>query len=358
VEEVVVTKLESRVEAAARSTLDAQQFVSALNVLSLIGWLPWNLVDAWRQGRYDCLEQTLSVGPDKLAKAFDHLRTFAEREGLVPTETEYFAATRDRRPLRFTASGDPNRERIYRTHWVAPELSETKRERLTERQSKAPDLVVVNPLKDWTCATCGDTGPFLFMENNEPHCLDCVDMGHLVFLPSGNATLSRRAKKASGLSAVVVRFSRSRKRYERQGILVEESAMEQAEEQCLADEEVRARRRERAREQRADEDVEFQARFAKEIARLFPGCPAQRAAAIARHAGTRGSGRVGRSAAGRALDENAITRAVVASIRHEDTGYDELLMSGVPRADARDRVGLDIDRVLNAWQQYGGPGAR
>jgi hypothetical protein len=34
---------------------------------------------------------------------------------------------------------------------------------------------------------------------------------------------------------VVVRFSRARKRYERQGILVEEAALEQAEAQCLDD---------------------------------------------------------------------------------------------------------------------------
>lgn len=44
-------------------------------------------------------------------------------------------------------------------------------------------------------------------------------MEHLVFLGAGDAALTRRAKAASGLSAVVVRFSRG-KRYERQGILV------------------------------------------------------------------------------------------------------------------------------------------
>jgi len=54
----------------------------------------------------------------------------------------------------------------------------------------------------------------------------------------------------------------------------------------------------------------------------YPGCPAERAEAIARHAGLRGSGRVGRSADGRALDERAVGLAVVASIRHEDTDYD------------------------------------
>jgi hypothetical protein len=148
----------------------------------------------------------------------------------------------------------------------------------------------------------------------------------------------------------VVRFSRTRKRYERQGILVEEEALAQAEEQCLADEEVRARRRERDRERRADGDLEFQDRLGQEIGRLFPGCPGERAAAIARHAGTRGSGRVGRSAAGRALDENAVTLAVVASIRHADTEYDALLMAGVPRQTARERVRTDIDLVLDSWR--------
>ena len=217
------------------------------------------------------------------------------------------------------------------------------------QQGKAADLVVILPLKDWTCAGCGGTGDFLKMEDPGPLCLTCADLDHLIFLPSGDAALTRRAKQASQLSAVVVRWSRSRKRYERQGILAEEAAIEQAEEQCLADEDVRLRRRDRDRERRAKEDVEFQARMADEIRRLFPGCPKKRATAIAEHAALRGSGRVGRSAAARALDERAITLAVVASVRHEDTDYDRLLMSGIPREDARDRVRPVIDQVLDTW---------
>jgi hypothetical protein len=219
----------------------------------------------------------------------------------------------------------------------------------TAQQAKPADLVVVLPLKDWTCTGCGGTGDFLKMEDAGPVCLTCADMDHLIFLPSGDAALSRRAKQASGLSAVVVRWSRSRKRYERQGILAEEAAIQQAEDQCLADEDVRLRRRDRDRDRRAKEDVEFQARMADEIRRLFPGCPKQRATAIAEHAALRGSGRVGRSAAARALDETAITLAVVASVRHEDTNYDQLLMSGIPREDARDRVRPVIDQVLDTW---------
>jgi hypothetical protein len=221
----------------------------------------------------------------------------------------------------------------------------------SQQPGKPAGLVVISPLKDWTCAGCGGTDDFLKMEDAGPLCLTCADLDHLVFLPSGDAALSRRAKQASRLAAVVVRWSRSRKRYERQGILAEEAAIQQAEEQCLADEDVRLRRRERDRDRRTQEDVAFQARMAGEIRRLFPGCPKQRATAIAEHAALRGSGRVGRSAAARALDERAITLAVVASVRHEDTDYDHLLMSGLPREDARDRVRPAIDQVLDTWAE-------
>jgi hypothetical protein len=189
------------------------------------------------------------------------------------------------------------------------------------------------------------------MDDAGPLCLTCADLDHLAFLPAGDAALTRRATMASGLSAVVVRWSRSRKRYERQGVLVEDHALSVAEAQCLSDADARARRRERDQVRRASADEQFQASLAGEITRLFPGCPAERAAAIAKHTGLRGSGRVGRSAAGRALDEEAITLAVAASVRHQDTGYDTLLMSGLSRDAARHQVRPAIDRVLTAWRQ-------
>lgn len=111
------------------------------------------------------------------------------------------------------------------------------------------------------------------MEGDGPLCLVCADLDHLVFLPAGDAALTRRARKASGLAAVVVRFSRSRGRYERQGILVEKEALAHAEEACLADEEARGRRRLSDTEQRSADDKAFQESFGREITRLFPGCP-------------------------------------------------------------------------------------
>jgi hypothetical protein len=338
--------------AVAEKVLAKQKFVTPLDVCFGIGWLPSRFVDDWKQGRKATLEQALPVHGNKLADLIDYLERWAAGKGLKPSETEYVAQTRDRRTLRFTESGDPKVEAAWRTHWVSPGLTEAQEERITKRRDVRPDLVVVSALKEFTCAECGQSdGGLLIMDDAGLLCMACADMDHLLFLPSGDAALTRRAKKASRLSAVVVRWSKARKRYERQGLLVEEAALEQAEQQCLADAEVRLRRREREAERRADADVEFVARFAAEIARLYPGCPAGRAAAIARHAGQRGSGRVGRSAAGRDLDEWAVTLAVVASIRHVDTEYDDLLMSGIARADARERIRPVIDNVLAAWSR-------
>lgn len=86
------------------------------------------------------------------------------------------------------------------------------------------------------------------MEGQRPLCLVCADLDHLVYLPSGDTALTRRARKQSTLSAVVVRFSRARKRYERQGVLVEETALERAEQEYLADADQRSAQREAGRD--------------------------------------------------------------------------------------------------------------
>ena len=51
-----------------------------------------------------------------------------------------------------------------------------------------------------------------------------VGLDDLEFLPAGDALLSRRVKAKSTKWAVVVRFSRTRRRYERQGLLIEPPA--------------------------------------------------------------------------------------------------------------------------------------
>jgi hypothetical protein len=169
--------------------------------------------------------------------------------------------------------------------------------------------------------------------------------------PAGDTALTRRATKYSGRVAVVVRFSRSRGRYERQGILVETAGLEKAERECLEDAGERAIARARGAELRRKQDVELGTQMSKQIATLFPGCPASEVAVIAGHTAQRGSGRVGRTEAGRHLEESALTLAVIAAIRHRHTQYDELLVSGVDRVTARQRIADRVEEILERWRK-------
>jgi len=149
---------------------------------------------------------------------------------------------------------------------------------------------------------------------------------------------------------VVLKWSRARKRYERQGLLVEALALERAERECLADSEARARRREREAERRAELDRQYVERFAARVRELFPGCPSGREMAIAEHACLKYSGRIGRSAAGKSFDENAVRMAVTAHIRHAETQYDELLATGDERWEAHVQVEEAVVRGLSEWE--------
>jgi thymidylate synthase ThyX len=71
------------------------------------------------------------VSAGRLADALEVSHRWVAGRGLRPNEVEYLAAARDRRPLRFTAAGDPALELTYRTHWMPADLPERQRERLT-----------------------------------------------------------------------------------------------------------------------------------------------------------------------------------------------------------------------------------
>jgi hypothetical protein len=218
--------------------------------------------------------------------------------------------------------------------------------------AKAAEIVVFMIRRDTKCAECGRElfkGNLLRLENERPLCLDCADLGHLEFLASGNTALTRRATRHSPLRAVVVQWARARNRYERQGILVTPDAIERAEAECLADEDLRARQRERAAARREGEDREYEAAVAAKLRELFPGCPAEEAGRIVAWTCRKHSGRVGRSAAAREFDPQALRLAAIAHIRHEHTGYDELLMKCGDRQLAREHVRSKIEQVLAEW---------
>lgn len=216
------------------------------------------------------------------------------------------------------------------------------------------DLKVFISSRESSCEECGEElgrKAWITLDRDKGVlCLACGDLDHLLFLPAGDVALTRRSRKYSTLSAVVLKWSRARKRYERQGLLVEEQALEQAEQECLADSEIRARRRAREAEKRAELDEQYVKRFAKRIRELFPGCPAGRENHIAEHACLKYSGRVGRTLAAKYLDENAIRLAVIAHIRHAETKYDELLARGYDRWEARDQVEERVNQILTKWE--------
>jgi hypothetical protein len=219
--------------------------------------------------------------------------------------------------------------------------------------AKGPyEIVVFMTRGEPKCDFCGDDlgrGAWIRKVEEKAQCLDCADLDHLVFLPRGDAALTRRAGKHSRLKAVVVRWALARKRYERQGVLVEEEALERAEEECDADAEERERRRRAAAVRRAQIDRTFVSEFAKRIAARYPACPPEEARRIAEHACRKHSGRVGRSAAAKTFDPETIDLAVAARVRHAHTRYDDLLADGWFRNEARREVRDEIHAVLAGW---------
>jgi hypothetical protein len=350
------SNFQERVERAAEAALKRSGRIGPLELFQEMGLLQAVHVESWRKGdqHYRVLQQWIQVGPEKFQKAIRHFREWVKQRGLRPID----AAHTRRGPggieqLRVTEDGDPEWEKFYRTYYAPADLPEKKTARLAAKLNKPPELVVFEKVGDeGNCNECGAEllkGDLLLMEKGQPLCLTCADLDRLVFLPAGDTALSRRARKHSSLAAVVVRFSRTRKRYERQGLLVTDQALAKAEEECAADAPARAAARGRATLARQEDDREFVAALAQAILQRHPGCPTDEARRIAEHTGRRSSGRVGRSSAGRALDASAVDLAVIAHIRHEHTNYDELLMRGTERLDARALVRGGIDRVLAKW---------
>jgi hypothetical protein len=209
--------------------------------------------------------------------------------------------------------------------------------------TRAKAVLWISHRRGERCAVCGielDLGSFIQLNREQGlRCAACAGFGDLVFAPSGDPALTRRAVALSRRSAVVVKFSRARRRHERQGVIVEADALARAEELCRADAERRQRARERQQPRRERAEQQYVERFTARIRALFPSCPAAEADEIAQRTCATRSGRVGRSGAAKALDADAVTLAVRAHIRHAHTAYENLL-AGRRRAGRCPPAGL------------------
>jgi hypothetical protein len=238
----LTSNFQERVERAAEAVLERSGSVGPLELFQEMALLQPCHVEYWRKRheQYPTLQPWIQVGPEKFQKAIRHFQEWVKQRGLRPIE----AAHTRRGPggielLRVTEDGDPAWEKFYRTYYTPADLPEKKTARLAAKLKRPPDLVVFEKVSaEGNCSECGAEllkGNLLLMEKGRPLCLTCADLDQLVYLPAGDMALSRRARKHSSLSAVVVRFSRTRKRYERQGLLVTAEALAKAEEECAAD---------------------------------------------------------------------------------------------------------------------------
>ena len=227
-----------------------------------------------------------------------------------------------------------------------------KNKKTSKKESK--DIIVFVSSKETKCDDCAQLiskNEFIKLtRERKAYCMACSDLDHLIFLPSGDACISRRARKYSILNAIVMQWSKSRRRNERQGILAEEDAITKAEEDCLDDFEIREIQKKRNAERRKIIDKQYVQKFAEVIKLYFPKCPKSTSKKIAEHACEKYSGRVGRSANAKEFDAEAVKLAVIAHIRHTKTNYDSLLMQGYAKKEARREIQVKLENVLRIWE--------
>lgn len=220
--------------------------------------------------------------------------------------------------------------------------------------SGAGKVVVFIVSRDTQCAECArqiEAGGLISLEEKKALCLECALLDELEFLPSGNVAMTRRATRHSRVAAVVLKWSRRRKRYERQGTLVEAEAIRRAEVECAADAATRGLQRERAAARREIEEREYVAAFVRAVGEQFPGCPMSEAREIAAHACAKYSGRIGRTGAAKDLDPQAVRLAVIAHVRHLHTDYERIIAATGDKRESRTRIKDAVSAVLRAWEQ-------
>ena len=223
--------LAARVAQAAAAALKAHGYVCAVEVLLALTWLSPRHLQSWREGQLPCLEDGIQTASKRVTQALHLLDAWARAADLEPTPGSYVARNVARDPLRFSRSGSEERELLYRTHWVSKDLPAAKRARTLAKADRPPEIIVVAARhEDWVCQGCSKVGgDLLTMATEGTTCLECAGLGDLVFLAAGNTKLTRRARAHSERTAVVVRWSQSRKRNERIGVLVEAGALAKAE---------------------------------------------------------------------------------------------------------------------------------
>jgi hypothetical protein len=110
----------------------------------------------------------------------------------------------------------------------------------SEETAKSPDKNVVYELtrasRCFRCDTKLDAGELAKLVNSQDDrevlCRKCGGFDSLEMLRSGNAKITKLASRLSATKYVVLKWSQIWKSYERVGLLLESSAIDQAEQKC------------------------------------------------------------------------------------------------------------------------------
>jgi len=206
-----------------------------------------------------------------------------------------------------------------------------------------------------TCNQCGhkiSLGKAYVAESEDSSgtCLSCSPFVAYTLLPPGNVALTHRSKKNSANCGVVYAWNQRQKRYDRKGQYVEAEAIRTAKIECANDEEIRAKKNEKAAIVREAKDKEYIQAFAKAIRNYYPNCPPNREFEIAHHACEKYSGRVGRTAYAKIFDIKMIDLAVEAHIRHTETNYDTQFGKGKRKKEIRYEVKDSVKWIMSSWK--------
>jgi hypothetical protein len=226
------TPIEERVAKSADALLNSQGYVTPIEILMGAGFLQYSHVNNWRKGIIQHVEKTIQAKPETINETMESFQSWAREKRLRSAQAAQLLRTKGpRTELQFSESGNPEVEKLYRTYYISSELTDKQVENIKEKLEKAPQLSAFIISKDAECSGCKTTmhrSSFIYMEAGQPFCMKCAGFDDLVYIPSGNAKLTRTATKNSDICLIVVKWSSARKRYERQGILVEEAAYEEA----------------------------------------------------------------------------------------------------------------------------------
>ena len=223
--------IEARVLKALDFLIEQKEYVSLIDVFLKMGFLYISQINLWKRCKIPYLEQVISCDKEIIVKIIKVFNDWTKAKQLIAKEIVYFANTKHATPLKISNDPTCELEIIYRTHYFK-NISLQQQKLLLEKIYSPEELIVFKSIRDSSCMNCKRAlfkNMLFFIEEDKTLCLSCAELDHLIFLSSGNSSLTLKAKKYSSLVAVVLIYGHDKRRYKRQGILIEQQALKKAE---------------------------------------------------------------------------------------------------------------------------------